>query len=126
MTFGVADRLRLLQLLPREGNLVTLRIVRDLRRELSFSEEELAALGVVENQAAQTIKWDTEHEVPKDIPIGLRALTLIVDLLRERDQQKKMTVELLDLYERFVPVYDPEPDPAPDRKQDGDRLERMP
>ena len=45
MELTYVERLKLLQALPPEGDLLTLKIVRKLRETLSFSEEDLKALG---------------------------------------------------------------------------------
>ena len=43
-TLSVLERITLLGLLPKEGTILTLRVLRDLQRETSFSEAELTAL----------------------------------------------------------------------------------
>src|SRR5207247_9230228 len=58
MEFSVQERLILLSILPAEGDLTTLRIVRGLREQLSFSEEEHALLKF--NQAENRVAWDAE------------------------------------------------------------------
>ena len=40
MKLDVGERIRLLGILPEKGNLLTLKIVRELRDDLSFSEKE--------------------------------------------------------------------------------------
>lgn len=100
MELGVADRLRLLSILPSEGNLVTLKIVRDLQQELSFSEAELTALKV--RQEGTRVMWDETAETLKAIPIGEKATDIIVDRLKELNRQQKLTLEILPLYERFI------------------------
>ena len=49
MEFTVEERLALLNLLPPEGSLLTMKIVHELRLALSFSDEELEALQFQQN-----------------------------------------------------------------------------
>ncbi len=97
---GIAERLQLLSVLPQEGNIVNLRIVSDLRRELSFSEQESAAFKI--EQAGEQIRWDDKAETPKAVHIGPAAMRLIVDTLEKLNAASKLTIGQAPLYERFV------------------------
>ena|SRR3990167_7681875 len=101
MQLGIADRLRLLSVLPAEGNLVTLKIVRDLKDSLSFSEAEVADCKM--KFEGTSVMWDESTDPMKDIPIGERATDVIVERLKSLDSQRKLTLEILPLYERFIP-----------------------
>lgn len=100
MELSVAERLLLLGLLPKEGDITTVRIVHDLRRELSFTEEEHAALGVTIEDGR--IHWDGAAEAPRDVPIGGKAQALIVSALEDLSDNGKLTEQHLGLYEKFV------------------------
>ena len=97
---GVKERLQLLTILPVEGDALTLRIVQDLRRELSFSEEETAELKLV--TSGQTVNWDETEDKPKAVAMGPKALGLIRERLSELSEAKKLLLDYLPLYERFV------------------------
>ena len=101
MELGVFDRLLLLNILPKEGNYTTLKIVRVLREELSFSEAEHKALKFVWSDGPG-VKWKTAAEKPKDVPIGEKATDIIVETLKLLDKNKKLTEQHMSLYERFV------------------------
>lgn len=47
MELTIIERLKLLEVLPKEGDLLTLKILRKLRESLSFSEDELTAFDTV-------------------------------------------------------------------------------
>jgi hypothetical protein len=100
MLLGVKERFVLQRVLPVEGNLITLRIVRDLQRELGFSEEELAKIGFV-TEGAQTT-WNVDGDIAKDVPIGEVAKGVIVDALKELETSKRLPMDCLDVYEKFV------------------------
>ena len=100
MRLGVFDRVLLLNILPREGDFKTLKILRKLTDDLGFSEAEAKALEFVTEGGA--IKWRSEADAPKEVKIGEIAREIIADRLRELDKQKKLTLEHMSLYERFV------------------------
>jgi hypothetical protein len=94
----VSERLVLIQILPQEGDFATLRVVRDLRSALSFSEAELAALKF--RTEGENLHW--EPQPAADIDIGPRALVLIADTLKDLNTKKKLRLDQVDLYERFT------------------------
>lgn len=99
MQLGVGDRIVLLSLLPAEGDLSTVRIVHDLKQDLSFSEEEHKALQI--KVEGDKITWGGGDGV-KEISIGPRAHTLIAETLENLDGEKKITEDHLGLWEKFV------------------------
>lgn len=102
MKLSTFDRLILLNILPKEGDFTTLKIVRKLRETLSFSEAEHKALQFSQNEGKVT--WRTEGDVEKDITIGEKATDIIADVLKKLDKDKKLKNEHYSLYERFVEV----------------------
>jgi hypothetical protein len=104
MKLSVLERIQLLNNLPKEGNIITMKIVRNLRNDLSFSEEELAEIKMVSipdpnDPSRQNISW--ENEVEKDVTIGEVGRKVIIDTFKSLDEGKKITAELLALFERF-------------------------
>jgi hypothetical protein len=101
MDFRVAERLQLLNVLAKyEGNLTTLRIVRDLQSALGFDESELAALKF--EQGENFMRWDPAADVVKAVEIGAAARGVIVSAFQKIEKRDQLTLELLPLYERFL------------------------
>ena len=100
MELTVTERLVLLQLLPQEGDYTTLKIVRRLREELSFDEDEHAALGFVQDD--ERVRWNPDADLVKDIDYGGKASSIVVEKLAELDEQKVLREEHLPLYEKFI------------------------
>lgn len=98
--FSVKERLVLLGSLPASGSIDTLRILRDLRGELSFSEEEHKAfkLNGTENG---TFRWDTSAERAKTINIGPKAAEIIQKALKELNKKEALTDNHVELWDRF-------------------------
>lgn len=100
MILSVVDRISLLNILPEQGDFATLKIVRKLRESLSFSEGELRELDL--KQDGQQIRWKTDADPMKDVQIGEKATDLIIDSLKKLNEQRKLTNQHYELYEKFV------------------------
>lgn len=99
MLLSVADRIVLLDILPAQGTFLTMKIVRQLRDNLHFSEEELAEFGL--RQTATGYEWDTSRDV--EVPVGPKAHETIAEALKRLDAEGKISDREFSLYERFVP-----------------------
>ena len=81
---------------------MTIRILRDLKDELGFSEEEVKKSKLKEVPGG--VQWDAGvvEKMHKDVPMGEKARDIIRESLEGLEKQKKLKLEFLDLYERFV------------------------
>lgn len=100
MDLNVRDRILLLALLPIEGTLDTIKIVKDLRSDLSFSEEEHKELGLQRSESG-TYTWNEDEPHLKSIDIGDKGKEIISDVLKELSTSEKVTISHIDLYEKF-------------------------
>jgi len=98
------ERLVLLNILPAEGNFMTLKLVRKLREELSFNEEEHKTLNFI--QDGDQVRWNEEANVMKEVRVEGKMLALIVDALTKLDEESKLKNEHFTLYEKFVSASD--------------------
>ena len=101
MELGVFDRMMLLNILPGEGDFTTLKIVRKMRENLSFTEEEHKALEFKQADEGR-IQWKREADKPKEIPIGEKATDIIVEVLKKLNDDKKLQDQHYSLYEKFI------------------------
>jgi hypothetical protein len=101
MRLSIAERAALLGILPREGNIVTLRIVRDLKGALSFSEEEIRE-AEIQTTAEGWVFWNPAKAIESEIEIGPTALGVIRDSLKAANDKGKLTETTAGLYERFI------------------------
>jgi hypothetical protein len=99
----VLDRLLLLGLLgtaPAEADLTMHRIVRKLRDDLGFSEQEHTDLGLKSEDGKVT--W-TDNAYVKTVEIGPKATALIAELLTKASDAKQLRAEHLHLCDVFLP-----------------------
>ena len=102
MQLGIIDRIQLLNILPEQGGIVTLRIVAELREALGFSESDITTAGIKQDEQGR-ITWNASEELEKDVTIGDTAKSIIVAALKDLDGKKKLTQQHMSLYEKFVP-----------------------
>jgi len=100
MELTVKERLVLMNMLPKEANFTTLKIMRKLREELSFDEEEHKALQF--RTEGQQLMWNQAVDFRKDVQIGDFAKELIVKDLKKLDKDNKLTEDHFSLFEKFV------------------------
>ena len=102
MVLTVMERLLLLDCVPRQADILTLRVVGDLKKNLGFTEDELA-LYKLSNDAGGHITWDASvSPQEKDIPIGEKATDVIVRALKSLNDSKKLTEAHIPLWEKFI------------------------
>jgi len=103
MKLTVFERINLLSILPPQGNLVTLRISRELMKELSFSEIEIKQ-AEIKYLPTGKVEWDpvAGESLVKDVEIGTVANAIIVEELVKAEKASKLRAQHLDLYEKFV------------------------
>ena len=98
MKLSVLERLTLLNILPKEGDITTLKIVRKLKDDLSFTEEEHGILNF--QQTEERLVWNEMGD--KEIEIGEKATDVIVDAFKSLNRQGKLHIDYVDVYDRFV------------------------
>lgn len=89
-----------MEILPKEGNFMTLKTIRSLREKLGLSEQEIKDWEV-ENKDNQ-ITWDQDKSEPADLEFSEYETKLIKDELLELDKIQKLTNSHFTIYEKFV------------------------
>ena len=106
MKLTIQDRVSLLNVLPPQGSVITLRILQDLREQLGFSEEELAKYKMKQERSpdgGMFLTWDEDFaKVTKDIQIGKVVNGIIVSALKKLDKQQRLHLTQLSIYDKFV------------------------
>lgn len=98
--FDVMERLIILNILPKENNFTTLKIIRDLKDKLGFSEEEHKLFEI--KLSDQGFQWNKKGKEKKSFEIGEKAQDLIKESLEDLDTKKKLTEEMMGLFQLFV------------------------
>lgn len=94
---NVLERIKLLTILPIEGNLLEMRVLRDLKAKLFFSEEEIREFGL--RTQGERYTWKKNESVEFEFTLG--EMDIIKKALRGLNERKKVTEELISLYDIF-------------------------
>ena len=98
---NVAERVVLLNILPREGNMVALRLVSEFSNKLGFSEEDIKKWAI--KQDGNRITWNQKGVTDAtSFEIGDTLKELIANRLKELDGEKKLTIDHMSLFDKFV------------------------
>lgn len=120
MLFTIEERIQLYEsVLPREADMITMRIIREFRKELEFSDQELKDLGLraippgaadpmddsfVNGTQFMQYRWLPEaNDHVKDIEVGEVTRKVVQKSFEKFDKEGKFTEALLSLYDKFVP-----------------------
>ncbi len=102
MELKVAERLNALQILPKEGSYITLKVQRGLQEKLGFDSKELEELEIKQDEETGLVTWNKEKDEPVKFEFDLKEIELISDVLKELDKEKKLSTNHFSLYEKFV------------------------
>lgn len=105
MELTVLERLVLSGLLPKEGNFTNLKLVRQLKEELSFNDLENKRLGFI--QDGDQVRWNMVEgeKVVKKLEFADDSIMkeTIVKELKKLNDDGKLRDEHFTLYEKFIP-----------------------
>lgn len=102
MELAIAERVMLgTMLAPIAADVTTLRIVRNLQEELSFSDEENEALEF--ENVDKRLTWNLAVPQTKEFDFKPAATRIIAEQLKKASASKSLTLQQLGLYEKFLP-----------------------
>ena len=117
VSLTIGDRLWLFALLPKEGDISNLRLLRELKEMLNTTDEENDKYEVKTIQGGIQLnpKWLEDDAAPstaRDFQIGRKAWTMVKDELVRLSTQKKLSINCIDLYDKFTDEarYAPKPE----------------
>ena len=129
MKLTVFERIVLQNILPAQGDFITLKLVRKLKEALAFNEKEIAEIDFrnhykcpqcekvelasempkcpdcdIYMSPAGSVTWDEEKakKIVKDVHLGSKMETLCRATLQKLSDEKKMTDQHFSLYSKFV------------------------
>lgn len=99
----VKQRINLQSILPEQGDFLTIKMIRVLREELSFSQKEHDLLQFV-NHPNGSVEWSPKiaKKVIKTVEIPETIVSTIKEILEKANVAKQITEAHLDFYEMFM------------------------
>ena len=102
MRLSMRDRFVLLNILPPEGDISTIKIVHRLKMELAPTEKELKDYNI--RQEAGQVMWDDAQEKKigeQEKKIGAKAYSIIEEAFGKLNKDKKLTEGHLETFLKF-------------------------
>lgn len=99
--FLVGERILILGLLPSEANLVTLKIVLELKRKVGLTAEEFKSVEMVMDEEKQLAKWNSSKDLPVELEFAEVEVDVVRKALQKLDKEAKLTEQHLGLCEKF-------------------------
>lgn len=97
---SLSQRLQIIEILPREGSIVTLRLIHDLRQKLSPTAEEIKEFGIKVIAPGQ-IQFPVEANVPKKMSFMPAEIDQIKTNLKDLSDKNKLEINMIGLYDTF-------------------------
>lgn len=112
MRLTISERMGILNILPTQSSIATLRILQELQKKLSFSEEEYTRYKVknrLEPDGRAWVEWAPEYDKARvDIPISKVESGIITQALMKLDQNSQLQLGALPLWDYFVENKEPQ------------------
>jgi hypothetical protein len=96
---NIGERLVLLSVIPKEGNFVTVRVIKNLISKVALTDVEIGLCEVTEVDG--NVRWNEKGELPFEFEFEPTELDIIKKTLRELDSTNKLNVDSFSLYEKF-------------------------
>jgi len=98
----IMERVVLFNLLPKEGNFMTLKVLRQAKEKIGLDPKELKDCKVKQDPEKGTLTWDADKDPHKEIEFNREVKKIIVDTLEKMDKDGKLSDQHISLYEKFV------------------------
>jgi len=96
---NVGERLVTISVLPKEGNFVTIRMIRTLISRLGLSAEEIKSYEVAEVDG--NVRWNANGSLSQPFVFADAEIDLIKKSLKKLDEENKLNQDTFLVYEKF-------------------------
>lgn len=107
MKLNIIERLALMRILPAESDFATVRIVRDIKKKLGFTAEEVekwkintVTEKIDQGRTISQVTWNKEEDTDADIKLVRVEREIIIKQLEELDNKKQASEIFVDLYDK--------------------------
>ncbi len=100
MKLKVKDRFTLLGLLPKEGNLIQLRLIQELHALLGFSSEELVKFGI--KAEGNNLNWSAKADKGIEVQFTEPQLQVFKDRFSELNRTSKLSLDHLSVHDLIM------------------------
>lgn len=100
INLSVKDRLTITTIAPSTGSIAELMEMIELLKTIKFSDEEKEEIGFKQSPSG-VVEWDVNKASDKEFNINLEQIRIIKDTIKLLDENKKITLSMLDTCLKF-------------------------
>jgi len=97
---NIVERIHLYGILPKEGNIATMKSIKTLRESLGFSDQENKDWEI--KVSTENIAWNPSKVAEKRFIFSEMQLDVMTKEFERLDKEKKLTLETLAIYEKIL------------------------
>lgn len=97
MKLTVRDRLVFSKLFPRESDIITQCLVRDINKKVELSQAEIGRIGLKPRDNGPGLKWDDEVQINEEFKFTDAEMTFLQGQIGRLDKEKKIDLALLNV-----------------------------
>ena len=104
MNLSILDRLTLIEVLPKQGDMITLSIVTDIIEKIKFTQDDITKYGIVVTQMGENTnyQWDETKKEEKKATFTETETNIIKDAFMRLDKEKKMTLRMMPTAKKYL------------------------
>lgn len=96
---NVGERMIILSLLPKEGSIITIKLIRELILRLGLSAEEFVEFGIQQNETS--IAFNEKGKEQRDFELNEVEVELIRTSLKDLNTKNKIIPEMIPIWDMF-------------------------
>jgi len=95
MKLTIKERVTIVALYPRESDLITQVLVKDLKEKIKLSQEEIKEIEL--KKEGMGYVWNTQKAKNKDIDFTKMEIIFLKEQVDRLDKEKKISLDLIDI-----------------------------
>lgn len=99
---NVAERLVTMDILPKAGTFIEMKVVQGIIKKLSLSNEDIISYDITQKDGRVT--WNNKGDEPREFELDQTEVAIVIKSLRNLDETGGVTQETIPVYEKFLQV----------------------
>ena len=99
MKLNFEERMIILSILPKEGSIITIRLIRELISKLATSAKEIEEFGIQKKE--EGVVFNEKARVPIEFEFNEVEIELVRGSLKELDNKKQLVPDMISVWEKF-------------------------
>lgn len=95
MELTVKDRIVMIDLLPEQGGIIDMILVKSISSKVALTAKEITDFSV--KQEGNSVKWDQSKDMGVEIGFEMSEIELLKRRVQELDESKNITMRMFDL-----------------------------